>query len=73
MGEFGFVLFAPNQAAGKTRVWIRRLPKLLFFQLQRVAFDPETKAQSSILPSCVVTGTGYMSRVCCHLGPYRNK
>lgn len=32
------------QAAGKTRVWIRRLPKLLFFQLQRVTFDPETKA-----------------------------
>ena len=46
IGELGFILFAPNnQAAGKTRVWIRRLPKLLFFQLQRVAFDPETKAQ----------------------------
>ena len=31
------------QAQGRTRVWIRRPPKLLFFQLQRVAFDPETK------------------------------
>ncbi|CAJ1350115.1 unnamed protein product, partial [Effrenium voratum] len=34
---------AGTKADGKTRVWIRKLPKLLFFQLQRVAFDPETK------------------------------
>lgn len=33
------------QATGSTRIWIRRLPKLLFFQLQRVAFDQEKKAQ----------------------------
>ena len=32
-----------SQAKGRTRVWIQRLPKLLFFQLQRVAFDTETK------------------------------
>mmetsp|Transcript_65238 Transcript_65238/g.211248 ORF Transcript_65238/g.211248 Transcript_65238/m.211248 type:complete len:1145 (-) Transcript_65238:110-3544(-) len=28
-----------------TSTWIKRLPKLLFFQLQRVMFDQETKAQ----------------------------
>ncbi|CAE7028626.1 USP25 [Symbiodinium sp. CCMP2456] len=36
---------AGSKAKGRTRVWIRRLPKLLFFQLQRVAFDTETKEQ----------------------------
>eukprot|EP00439_Symbiodinium_sp_Y106_P082703 s1430_g22.t1 len=36
---------AGSKAQGRTRVWIRRPPKLLFFQLQRVAFDPETKEQ----------------------------
>ena len=32
-----------SKADGQTRVWIRRLPKLLFFQLQRVTYDPEKK------------------------------
>ena len=40
---FTVLICFASQADGKTRVWIRRLPKLLFFQLQRVTFDPETK------------------------------
>lgn len=34
-----------TNTTASTSTWIRRLPKLLFFQLQRVAFNQETKAQ----------------------------
>eukprot|EP00931_Biecheleriopsis_adriatica_P072952 TRINITY_DN47330_c0_g1_i1.p1 TRINITY_DN47330_c0_g1~~TRINITY_DN47330_c0_g1_i1.p1 ORF type:complete len:1138 (-),score=236.26 TRINITY_DN47330_c0_g1_i1:46-2979(-) len=43
--EVDYTTPSGSKARGSTQVWINRLPKLLFFQLQRVTFDPETKEQ----------------------------
>eukprot|EP00929_Paragymnodinium_shiwhaense_P064594 TRINITY_DN32382_c0_g1_i1.p1 TRINITY_DN32382_c0_g1~~TRINITY_DN32382_c0_g1_i1.p1 ORF type:complete len:1119 (-),score=286.46 TRINITY_DN32382_c0_g1_i1:113-3469(-) len=54
----------PSGATTKasTNIWIERLPRLLFFQLQRVVFDQETKAQVKLDEPFEFDSTIYVDR-----------
>lgn len=45
-----------------TSIWIERLPKLLFFQLQRVVFDQERKAQVKLDEAFEFDSTVFVDR-----------
>lgn len=60
--EVDYTTPSGKQATGSTRIWIRRLPKLLFFQLQRVAFDQEKKAQVKLDDAFDFDETIYVDR-----------
>eukprot|EP00930_Biecheleria_cincta_P003478 TRINITY_DN104414_c0_g1_i1.p1 TRINITY_DN104414_c0_g1~~TRINITY_DN104414_c0_g1_i1.p1 ORF type:complete len:1062 (+),score=252.69 TRINITY_DN104414_c0_g1_i1:36-3188(+) len=50
------------KSSGTTKVWISRLPKFLFFQIQRVAYDPELKAQVKLEDKFDFDSTIYADR-----------
>mmetsp|Transcript_73355 Transcript_73355/g.203593 ORF Transcript_73355/g.203593 Transcript_73355/m.203593 type:complete len:1148 (-) Transcript_73355:78-3521(-) len=51
-----------STTTASTSIWIERLPKLLFFQLQRVIFDQEKKAQVKLDQAFEFDSTIYVDR-----------
>mmetsp|Transcript_88717 Transcript_88717/g.185500 ORF Transcript_88717/g.185500 Transcript_88717/m.185500 type:complete len:1144 (+) Transcript_88717:168-3599(+) len=47
-----------------TSIWLKRLPKLLFFQLQRVGFNQDTKSQVKLDDRFEFDKTIYVDRFC---------
>eukprot|EP00927_Polykrikos_kofoidii_P069183 TRINITY_DN6456_c0_g1_i1.p1 TRINITY_DN6456_c0_g1~~TRINITY_DN6456_c0_g1_i1.p1 ORF type:complete len:1247 (+),score=311.40 TRINITY_DN6456_c0_g1_i1:52-3741(+) len=60
--EVDYTMPSGATTKAKTSIWIERLPKLLFFQLQRVIFDQEKKAQVKLDEAFEFDSTVYVDR-----------
>lgn len=64
--EIDYTTPAGVSTRARTNTWIKRLPKLLFFQLQRVAFNQETMAQVKVDDAFEFEKTIYVDRFLLH-------
>lgn len=60
--EVDYTTPSGSTTKASTCTWIKRLPKVLFFQLQRVAFNQETKAQVKLDDAFEFERTIYVDR-----------